>query len=63
MAVVSVELPGREYEIVVERGCLERCGKMISALGMKGKVALISDTNVEPLHGGVVRESLKAAGE
>ena len=63
MQTLTVALPGREYDIFIERGLLSRTGEHLRAVLPKGsKVALVSDTNVVPLYARRVTDSLFAAG-
>ena len=51
------------YEIVVERGCLARAGELAAAVFPPGARAIVvSDSNVMPLYGKAVLQSLGAAG-
>ena len=63
MKTLTVALPGREYDILMERGLLSRAGESIRAVLPKaGKAALVSDSNVAPLYARTVLDSLAAAG-
>lgn len=62
MKKLTVEIPGREYEIYIEAGLLE-CAEVYLEAFVKGKkVCILSDTNVFPLYGEKVSEKVKAAG-
>jgi 3-dehydroquinate synthase len=51
------------YEIVVERGCLARAGELAAAVFPPGaRAVVVSDSNVLPLYGKAVVQSLGAAG-
>ncbi|MBQ7203982.1 MAG: 3-dehydroquinate synthase [Eubacterium sp.] len=50
------------YEILIEKGIIADCGKYIKSLKSAKKVCLVSDTNVYPIYGKTVEESLKANG-
>lgn len=53
----------RPYTVTVERGALDRVGEIAGALKKPGtKAMLISETNVAPLYGQRVQNSLEAAG-
>jgi shikimate kinase/3-dehydroquinate synthase len=52
----------RSYEIVVGRGLTERLGEMVAAATAARRVAVITDTNVAPLHLSEVRRTLDSAG-
>ena len=63
MKTLTVALPGREYDILIERGLLAQAGERIRAvLPRASKLAVVTDSNVGPLYGGAVLDSLAAAG-
>ena len=63
MRTLTVPLPGREYDILIQSGLLPGAGGHIrSLLPHVHKVALVTDSNVAPLYGGVVADSLTQAG-
>ena len=63
MKTLTVALPGREYDILIERGLLDRTGERIrTVLPHASKLAVVTDSNVEPLYGKTVLDSLTAAG-
>lgn len=53
---------GSPYEILIERGLLASCGKLIRTLLGETRIALISDETVDGLYGDLVESSLTAAG-
>lgn len=53
---------GRSYNIHIERGIIKNCGKIIKPLARGKKAMIISDSNVFPIYGGVVTQSLKMSG-
>lgn len=59
---VRLELPGREYEVLVGSDLLPACGDLIGSLELGQRCALITDSNVAPLYADTVRASLEAAG-
>ena len=60
---LTVALPGRAYDIEIARGLLDRAGARCRALLPRAKrLFVLSDTNVAPLYGGRVADSLEAAG-
>ena len=61
MSVIRVPT-GREYDVIIEPGVLDRAGALISAVSAPCAAAVISDTNVMPLYGDRVCRSLEAAG-
>ena len=63
MKTLTVALPGREYDILIERGLLAQAGERIRAvLPRAAKVAVVTDSHVEPLYGKTVLDSLTATG-
>ena len=63
MKTLTVALPGREYDIVIERGLLDQAGERIRAvLPRAAKLAVVTDSNVELFYGKTVLDSLIAAG-
>ena len=62
MKKLRVNLPGREYDILIEQGILDRCGDEIRPL-VKGDLAVIvTDSNVEPLYAQRAARSLMHQG-
>jgi len=76
MKKLRVNIPNREYDILIEKGLLDQTGELISVLreqtptpaghplskGGKFKVAIITDHNVLPLYGERVKLSLEQCG-
>lgn len=63
MKTLTVALPGREYDIQIQRGLLDRTGERCrSVLHKAQKLFVVTDTNVGPLYGQRVLESLNRAG-
>jgi len=63
MKTLTVDLPGREYDIHIQRGLLDQAGQYCRrALPRAGRIFLVTDSNVGPLYAGRVTESLCAAG-
>ena len=64
IAKVVVNLPGKpSYDVRIGAGQLEGLGSRLRALlPCATQAAIITDTNVNPLYGKVVRDSLRAAG-
>ncbi|MEJ6829975.1 MAG: 3-dehydroquinate synthase family protein, partial [Akkermansiaceae bacterium] len=62
MNSVHVDLGDRSYEILVEPGLLSQTGERILAAGLKGRAAIITDTNVAPHYLEKVEASLADAG-
>ncbi len=63
MKTLTVALPGREYDIIIQRGLLAQTGQRIrTLLPRAGKLAVVSDSNVAPLYAQTVLDSAAAAG-
>lgn len=63
MVKLNVPLPGRAYNILIERGLLSKAGDLCrSVLPKAQKLALVTDSNVAPLYGDEVQCSLERAG-
>jgi len=61
MKTLTVALPGREYDILIERGLLAQAGERVRAVVPKAaKIAVVSDSNVVPLYSKTVLDSLTA---
>ena len=61
MRSISVRT-GKPYEVHIKAGLLSRTGELLAAKGLRGKIAVISDDCVLPLHGAAVTKSLAEAG-
>ncbi len=53
---------GRGYDILIEKGILSSCGEYIKDVSTADTVCIVSDTNVFPLYGETVKNSLEKAG-
>ncbi len=62
MPTVSLSLGSRSYDVIVENGGVTALGQHLQTAGIKGKIALISDSNVAPLYAERAVASLEAAG-
>ena len=51
-----------QYDILIEKGLLSEAGKLISDVLKCKKIALISDSNVFPIYGGLIKASLIKQG-
>jgi 3-dehydroquinate synthase len=60
--VVSVNLPGREYEVRIGTGLIANSGTETGPLLQRERVAIVSDENVAAHHLGPLRSGLEAAG-
>lgn len=61
MKTVSVKASG-SYDVIIGTGIISQAGKYVSKIRSNCIAAVISDTNVWPIYGEVVTESLSAAG-
>lgn len=62
MSTLRVNLPGREYDIICERGALDQAGSLLRPL-LRGKLAaIVTDSNVEPLYAARVARNLHLSG-
>ena len=63
MKTLTVALPGREYDILIQRGLLGQAGECCrQALPRAKRLFIVTDTNVAPLYLDKVTESLSGAG-
>lgn len=63
MKTLNVNLPGRAYDILIERGLLSRAGELCrSALPRAGRLFVVTDSTVGPLYLNRLIPSLEAAG-
>lgn len=53
---------GRSYDILIERGLIEKCGEHIRKVSKAKKAMIISDSNVFPIYGEKVVKSLEISG-
>ena len=60
---LHVGLPGREYDILIEKGALEEAGQRCrTALPRARRLFVVTDSNVGPLYGERVVKSLRKGG-
>ena len=63
MKTLTVALPGREYDILIEKGLLDRAGEHCRAvLPRARRLAVVTDSNVGPLYLERTVRSLEGAG-
>lgn len=62
MPTVNLSLGARSYNVHVENNSLDSVGYLTGRLRLNGKAAVISDSNVYPLYGERVIQSLEDAG-
>ena len=61
MKSISVNT-GKPYKVQIKAGIRHRTGEILAAAGWRGRIALLSDDRVFPLHGEAVKASLTQAG-
>jgi len=54
--------PNWIYDVLVGTGLLEKCGTILANYGLKNKLVIITDSNVKPVYGSILLQSLSAAG-
>ena len=63
MKTLTVDLPGREYDIQIDRGLLDRAGEEIKKVCPRArKLFVVTDSNVGPLYAARLEASLADAG-
>lgn len=63
MKTLRVDLPGKEYDILIENGLLDRSGEEIRRTCPKArKIFVVTDSTVAPLYAARLRASLEGAG-
>ena len=60
--VVHVPLEDRAYDIHIGRGLMGQAGALIEPVLQRTKVAIVTDSNVAPLHLHRLKEALQTAG-
>ena len=50
------------YDILIDKGIIDKCGELIKGIKPKGKCAVITDDNVDRFYGERVMKSLNGAG-
>ncbi len=62
MKTLRINLPGREYDIHIASGLLEQTGDYLRGLSHGEKVIIVTDSNVGPIYGETVKNSLQKEG-
>jgi 3-dehydroquinate synthase len=60
--IVPVDIPSARYDVLVDAGALASAGQRLSGLTKSKKIAVVTDSNVGPLHLQALEQSLRAAG-
>ncbi len=62
MKALQINLPGREYEILIQEGLLQGAGEYLRRISSGNKVTIVTDSNVGPFYAKTVTESLEKSG-
>ncbi len=62
MEKLRVNIPKREYDIIIDKDILKNTADYIREVFGGEKIAVVTDSNVGPLYGGTVINSLKSGG-
>lgn len=60
--MLEVKLSDHSYKIIIEKKAFEKAGQWVKELWSPQRVAIITDSNVAPLYGQSLNQSLRAAG-
>lgn len=58
MPTISINLKNANYDVIVEQGAFTQIAEHLKPLKISGKVAIITDSNVGPLHLSALKEQL-----
>ena len=62
MKTLKINIPGREYDINIEKGILKRAGELLKPLCNGSKATVVTDSNVGPIYADIIKESLEKEG-
>jgi len=62
MHIQSINLPSKQYSIMIERGLIADVGKHIHSNYNSKKIAVVTDANVDRLYGNTLLDCLKSQG-
>ena len=62
MQTLRVNIPNREYDIKIEKGLMDRCGEEMIQIFKPCRIAVITDSNVDPIYGERLLNSLTNSG-
>lgn len=62
MKILSVNIPGKEYKIYIEKGLIKRIGEMIKPYARGERISIITDRNLDKLYGEDLEKNLRASG-
>lgn len=59
---LNIDLPDKNYDIIIEKGLMKDIGKHVKSVYKNKKIAVITDTNVDRIYGETLRENLESNG-
>lgn len=59
MYKLNVNLPDKDYDIIIKKGLIENIGEYVRSVYENKKIAIITDTNVEEIYGETLKENLE----
>ena len=62
MTRITVGLGARSYDVLIENGALARAGTSLKPFSKTGRIIVVTDANVAPLHLATLTASATAAG-
>ncbi len=62
MKTLSINLPGREYDIHIQDGILKEAGVYLRKIFSGEKITIVTDSNVGPLYAKILTDSLENEG-
>ncbi|MDD4715115.1 MAG: 3-dehydroquinate synthase [Oscillospiraceae bacterium] len=62
MKTLTIDLPGRAYDILIERGLLQQAGRLVREAVRGERIAVVTDYHVEALYGSILKDALEGAG-
>jgi 3-dehydroquinate synthase len=62
MPTLTVHLPGRAYDLVIDSGAITTCGSIVRRVAPHARAFVVIDENIAAAHGAAALTSLKAAG-
>lgn len=62
MYKLNVNLPDKNYDIIIKKGLIENIGEYVRSVYGNKKIAVITDSNVEEIYGETLKENLEKSG-
>jgi len=62
MPTLTVHLPGRAYDMVIDSGAIVKCGAIVRRVAPHARAFVVIDGNISATHGSAALASLMAAG-